>query len=207
MTAIKRTRLSPQDRRTQLLDCAQLIILEQGFNSFTMDGLATAASISNPLVYKYFSSRLALLQELLLREFERYYSQIEHQLARVDDFEQLLVIVVGVNFEEVSRGSIMHILRKQPDVNVAMEARAAKKLNQYGSFLVEELKQHFSLPVAEARTAVAIASGASQAAAEHYSRFGGDKTQLIKDTVQFIICGISGLAKNAASSQTDPRDH
>ena len=49
-----RRRLSPADRRNQLLDSARDIIVQQGLSTLTMEQLATEAGVSNPLIYKYF---------------------------------------------------------------------------------------------------------------------------------------------------------
>ena len=57
-----RRRLSPEDRRNQLLDCARQIILDHGLSTLTMERLATEAGVSNPLIYKYFDTRLHMLQ-------------------------------------------------------------------------------------------------------------------------------------------------
>ena len=56
MNSKKRIRLSPEGRRNQLLDSARDLIQDQGFSGFTMEALATAAGVSNPLVYKYFDT-------------------------------------------------------------------------------------------------------------------------------------------------------
>ena len=55
--AQKRTRMSPEARREQLLDTARGLIVTEGLQPFTMEALARAASVSSPLVYKYFESR------------------------------------------------------------------------------------------------------------------------------------------------------
>ena len=62
MSSKKRTRLSPEGRRNQLLDSARDLLLQEGFSGFTMDALASEAGVSNPLIYKYFDTRLELLQ-------------------------------------------------------------------------------------------------------------------------------------------------
>jgi AcrR family transcriptional regulator len=76
MVVKKRTRLSAEDRRKHLLDCARDLIQESGVSGFTMEALATKADVSNPLVYKYFDTRLELLQELWTREYERFSTSI-----------------------------------------------------------------------------------------------------------------------------------
>ena len=83
MTISKRTRLAPHDRRMQLLDCACTIILDLGLSSLTMEALAREAHVSNPLIYKYFDTRRAVLQELLVRESKRFSTELEVQVTSV----------------------------------------------------------------------------------------------------------------------------
>ena len=70
MTQSVRRRLAPEERRNHLLDCARQIVLDQGLSTLTMERLASEAGVSNPLIYKYFDTRLQLLQELLIREYK-----------------------------------------------------------------------------------------------------------------------------------------
>jgi AcrR family transcriptional regulator len=65
MVQKKRTRLSKEGRRSQLLDTTATIIEDMGFSGFTMETLAKVAGVSNPLVYKYFDSRQEIFKELL----------------------------------------------------------------------------------------------------------------------------------------------
>ena len=47
---------------------------------------------------------------------------------------------------------------------------------------------------AQAEQLVVLASGASQTAAAHYNRYGGDRERMIANTVRFIYGGIHTLA-------------
>jgi AcrR family transcriptional regulator len=190
MTSAKRTRLSPHDRRMQLLDCAQVIIQEQGLSSFTMEALAKQAGVSNPLIYKYFDTRLALLQELLEREFHRFYTNIRNKLNEAKDYVEVVHIVVSVNFDERTNGNILNILRDQPDIRQALVEVEVSESGKLARFLVKALADHYTLTRSQAEEITAMGAGASQAAAEHYSRFGGDKQTLIDNTVKFIFGGI-----------------
>ena len=193
MTAVRRTRLSPHDRRMQLLDCAQTIILERGLSSFTMESLAREAGVSNPLVYKYFATRLAILQELLVRETKRFNTQLQAQVTQAQDYQELITLVVSVNFEQFSNNNIVYILRDQPDVFEAIAVDDRKQSGGMGRFLVQTLADQYTIDRKQAEQMVVLASGASQAAAAHYNRYGGDQAAMINDTVQFIFGGIDAL--------------
>lgn len=186
----KRTRLSPHNRRMQLLDSAAQIIQEKGLSRFTMDALAKHAGVSNPLTYKYFDTRLSLLQELFVREAERFYRDIWERLEKTQQFREFVRIVVAVNFEEVSTGNILGILRNQPDVKDAWKERESVGARKVGRVLVDRMCEAYEITPGKARKMVIMGSGASQAMAERFSRDGGDKENVIDETVQFIFAGI-----------------
>lgn len=193
MTVTKRTRLSAHDRRMQLLDSAQRIIQDKGLSSFTMEALATEAGVSNPLVYKYFDTRLALLQELLTRETDHFNEQLRVAVTGAEDYEELVGIVVSVNFEQFLSSNILNILRGQPDVYAAIAKADTRQSGAMARFLVRSLADQYTVDPKLAEEIVVLASGASQAAAARYDRLGGDRDTMIDNAVRFIFGGITSL--------------
>jgi AcrR family transcriptional regulator len=193
MTVAKRTRLSPHDRRMQLLDCSRTLIQSRGLSSFTMEALAREAGVSNPLVYKYFDTRLAVLQELLARETKRFNAELQGQITDASDYRELVTVVVSTNFDQFSSNNVITILRDQPDVYAAVAEDDKKDRGRMARYLVRALADQYTLSLKQAEQLVVLASGASQAAAAHYNRFGGDRAEMIDDTVEFIFGGIGAL--------------
>ena len=95
----KRTRLTPEARADQLLDCAATMVCQNGLATFTIEGLAAEASVSVPLVYNYFPSRVALLQALLQREYRRFGHRTETAAASAVTFKDIVRVSVRSNFE------------------------------------------------------------------------------------------------------------
>lgn len=190
MASKKRVRLSPQARRTQLLDCAAVFIQRRGLSNFTMDALAKEAGVSNPLIYKYFDTRLELLQELLSREFDAYNEGVRSQLADAENYEDITRIFVALNFEQALKGDILSILRNQPDIRVVIEQQSSVQDRRLGKFLVEKLAESYPMTLKQAEHLVVMASAASQAAAQRYCRSKRNKRKLIDDTVRFIFGGM-----------------
>lgn len=191
----KRTRLSPEARRSQLLDSAKVLIQKEGLSSFTMEALAHEADVSNPLVYKYFDTRLGLLQELLEREYERFSSNLLTQMMSIEEFDNVVRRNVELNFDEAVAGDIIYILRAQPDVQVVIQQSADKNLRKLGAFLIESAQNEYKLNQQQAQQLIAVASGASQAAARHYSRFGGSRSKFVDRTISFIMAGMDAFAE------------
>jgi len=65
-----RQRLSPDQRREQLLDHARRLIVERGMSACSLEEVAVQAGVSKALVYKYFPTRDALLKALVAQEYE-----------------------------------------------------------------------------------------------------------------------------------------
>ena len=189
MNGKKRIRLSPEGRRNQLLDSARDLIQAQGFSGFTMEALATEAGVSNPLVYKYFDTRLELLQELWTREYERYNRNVREQLTKAENFEDIVRLFVNLNFTELSLGEITHILGSQPELREVTKAKQKSNQRGTGLFLVNTVEEMYHLTPSQATHLVVLASGASIEAARHYARYGGSRKKMVEDTVNFILNG------------------
>ena len=192
----KRTRLSPEDRRIQLLESAKALILSKGLSSFTMEGLAREAGVSQPLVYKYFDTRLTLLRELLQRESSQFDSQLREQVSKAKNYDELLRLFVSANFVQFSSSNIVYVLREQPDVFSVIAENDRRQHRATAKFLVKTLADEFALTRQQAEQSVVLASGASQTAAAHYNRYGGDREAMIANTVKFISSGIRALSNS-----------
>ena len=189
MNGKKRIRLSPEGRRNQLLDSARDLIQDQGFSGFTMEALATEAGVSNPLVYKYFDTRLELLQELWTREYERYNRNVREQLTKAENFEDIVRLFVNLNFTELSLGEITHILGSQPELREVTKAKQKSNQRGTGLFLVNTVEEMYHLTPSQASHLVVLASGVSIEAARQYARYGGSRKKMVEDTVNFILNG------------------
>ena len=68
MAHMTRTRLSPTERRAQLLDLGMVLLAERGLDDLSIDVLAEHAGISRGLLYHYFSDKrdfhLAVLRRM-----------------------------------------------------------------------------------------------------------------------------------------------
>ena len=195
MTQSVRRRLSPEDRRNQILDCARQVILEHGLSTLTMERLAAQAGVSLPLIYKYFDTRLQLLQTLLIREYKAFRKSFLAAKTTPGSYRDALRGYVDVNFRQFSDGDILGILLGQADVRKVVDDRARSRS---APFFIKELANEFAIPPRLAEKIVVMASGASIAAAEHYNRIGGDRDAQIDQTVTFILGGIEVLRAQAS---------
>ena len=193
MSSKKRTRLSPEGRRNQLLDSARDLLLKEGFSGFTMDALASEAGVSNPLIYKYFDTRLVLLQDLWAREYESYALSVREELSKAENFDDVVRLFVNLNFKQLSLGGITHILGAQPELHEVTKERQSENVRKTGRFLVNTVEEMYHLKPSQASHVIALASGASIEAARHYARYGGSRKKMVEDTVSFILNGVEAF--------------
>lgn len=186
----QRRRLSPEDRRNQLLDCAQHIIVNQGLSTLTMERLATEAAVSNPLIYKYFDSRLQVLRELLIREYSAFRKSVTKRSEHPGTYQDAVRGYVDINFRQFAGGDVLGVLLRQPDVRAAVQDQ---ERGRYAPFFIKEMAREYKISRKLAQKIVVLASGTSIAAAEHFGRFGGNREQQIDQTVAFIFGGIERL--------------
>lgn len=185
----RRVRLSPHDRKMQLLDSAGQIVLDLGLSKFTIDALAKEAGVSTSLIYKYFDTRIEILQALLARESERFATRLKERLAQSKDYTEVVRLFVKINFEDARAGSLLSMLYSQPDIRRGLDAAEFYWVSQV---LVSRTAEEFGLSEPLARQIVPMGSAASRTAAENFSKASGkqanaDKDQAIDDTVRFIL--------------------
>ena len=63
--------LGPERRRPLILDAARHLFVEHGYRGTSMEGIAEAASVTKPVVYKCYSNKQELFRALLEREEQR----------------------------------------------------------------------------------------------------------------------------------------
>lgn len=76
MNQPKRTNMKPEERRTQLLDCAQYLFFTKGFDDTTMADILSLAGISKGGFYHHFRSKDELLFGVLDRMAETIFGQL-----------------------------------------------------------------------------------------------------------------------------------
>jgi AcrR family transcriptional regulator len=189
----KRTRLTPEARADNLLDAAAALICRNGLATFTMEGLAAEASVSVPLVYNYFSSRVLLLQALLKREYSRFGKRTGVDAANAQTFEEIVRVAVQSNFEHNAPGTVLPMLITQPEIACVIQDELKQNSRNAANFLIERTAKHYQLDLDRARLIVQLSRGAAWAAAEWSGKQTKDQDEMIEMTVDYIIAGIEQL--------------
>lgn len=192
----KRTRLSPEARKNQLLDVSKALILSDGLQSFSLEALARAAAVSSPLIYNYFESRLDTLQTLLVREYTAYASRINEEVANAKTFEEVVRLNIVSNFDHYEPGNIIPILESQPEIAVAIHEQASRNGSTVARYLVRATASTYNLTPRQAELVVSMSSGASIAAAQYASRGRVNRDKAIDAALSYILAGLTQAASN-----------
>ncbi len=73
----RRTRLSEDERRCQLIDAAETVFLDKGFHAATMDDIARQAGMSKKTLYQIFPAKSALFEALILARIAGFTMVVE----------------------------------------------------------------------------------------------------------------------------------
>jgi AcrR family transcriptional regulator len=103
--------LTPELRRSQIMDAASRLIVRQGFLPLPIEALAQEAQSSKALVYTYFPTQYELFNALLEREMKALALGGLETAARVNDLDQSVLLCAMLYFEHVAQyGPLLHIL-------------------------------------------------------------------------------------------------
>ena len=158
-----------------------------------MEGLAAEASVSVPLVYNYFSSRVLLLQALLKREYSRFGKRTGVAASNAQTFRDIVRVSVRSNFEHNAPGTVLPMLITQPEIACVIQDELKQNSKNAANFLIERTAKHYQLDTDRARLIVQLSRGAAWAAAEWSGKQTEDQSEMIEMTVDYIIAGIEQL--------------
>jgi AcrR family transcriptional regulator len=192
----KRTRLSPEVRKSLILDAAAQVVAEEGVSALSMDRLGKTANISKSLVYAYYPSMKELLQTLLKREFTRLRELQDAAAASAETFEQLVRRVTTTYLSYMDeRGLILERLAAEPSLSQHGDPTDFSR-DIAVKHLAKIVYENFGVDMSIALPAVDISFG-MPAAAGNYLIHNDVSRQTIEDiTVTMIIGSIEALSNN-----------
>ena len=88
-----------QDRFDAILDAAQRVFVERGYQAASIAEIARAANISDGLIYRYYDNKRALLDAVLAAFFERILAKLEPAVAAQTGFAAKLRALIKAHLE------------------------------------------------------------------------------------------------------------
>ena len=188
-TSTKRTRLSPKARRDQILDVAKQYIRRQGLQQFSLKQLAVEASVSEPLLFHYFTSRTELLQQLLKREFTGSLKSLNTSLDNAVTLDDIVRIYVAVNYDQAFEGSVINILLAEPEIAVAIEEIRSENERLGQRMLIDTISGELGVTRKKAAMIAIMASSASISAAKFSHEYDVPRADAIQTVIDFAQAG------------------
>ena len=110
-----RARLSPEVRRGQILDAAEVLLIAHGGSPLPLEELARAAQVSKALIYAYFPNQHDLANALLARRMSALLAAGLEDAAALADLLDAAQACARLYFEEVAEaGPVAHIILRDP---------------------------------------------------------------------------------------------
>jgi TetR/AcrR family transcriptional regulator, fatty acid biosynthesis regulator len=198
-----RRRLSPETRRTLILDHTADIVAREGVAQLSIERIGKEAGISKSLVYAYFPNLTVLLRELFQREMRRLRRLQTDAAESADTFEGLVRSVTHVYLGYIAeRGLILERLQAEPSVS-GMHDPTDFARERAVDYLTDIVIAHFDLPLEIARAATDISFGLPASAGAYLHRHNLDLKALEDLTVTMIIGTFINL-KNEYMSRRQP---
>lgn len=136
-------------REHAILDAAQQIMAETGYDAMTMDELAARAHVSKPTLYQYFPSKEAVAVQAiigLMQQSHNYLNGMDDQMPAVLRLENFVRWVLEERFSPfraafgASKTALAPVVRAHPDYQVKFA-----QLVSAVAFLVERAKNENDL--------------------------------------------------------------
>ena len=201
----RRRRLSPEDRREELLDVARGIVEHDGVVACTVDAVSQQAGVTPQLVHKYFGTRSSLLQDLFRREDDRYLANVQENVAEARNFEEVVRVYVTANFDQMSSATAIGRLRLVPELAAIRDERRQAGGRRAEQVLVKAMAAEYPASPQATEFVLRLGSAASieagNLAAQHRDR---DREHDIDNTVRFILAGIREIVGQSAHANAAP---
>jgi AcrR family transcriptional regulator len=112
-----RSRLSPEDRKRQLMEIAGRIVVEDGVHAISIKRIAREAGVSEALAFRYFKSLTDLLAELARNEIAEINAIRRAEIARGENSAARVAASTSAYLREVeARGALLPLLMLVPEV-------------------------------------------------------------------------------------------
>jgi AcrR family transcriptional regulator len=185
----KRTRLSPEARRDQILDAAKQLIVRHGLEAFSIKKLAIEAKVSEPLLFHYFSSRTVMLQQLLARDFARLVASLNASLDGADTIDEVLRVYVAMNYDQYLAESVINLLLGEPDIAAVIEDEVSQNREIREKMLVSTISTSLDVSKKKAAMLALMASSASISAARFAHKYNVEREEAIQAAIKFVRAG------------------
>jgi AcrR family transcriptional regulator len=200
-------RMSPDRRREQILDSAVEFIIARGLSNCTLESVAAQASISKPLIYKYFPRRDDMLKALVEREYGYLRGRGLNVVPRDVPFDDLVQRANLRSMEYLyERGPIMRLLASDRSVAGLVQRQDRDERGGITDYFVKRLMQVYGVPREVASICAIMTVNAPILSARALKRSGISARRAAEIWSEFIIGGNRALQAKFSEAKTRTRE-
>jgi AcrR family transcriptional regulator len=188
-------RMSPEQRREQILDSAVNLIVARGLSSCTLEEVALEARISKPLIYKYFSRLQDLLKAMVEREYQYLRRSGLDVFPRDMPYEEVVRRSTLVAIEYLyERGPIIRLLASDRSVASLAHRQDRDERRNITDYFTRRRMDAFGMPKDVATIVSAMTINAPILSARALKRHGISARRAADVWSEFIIGGNNAIA-------------
>jgi AcrR family transcriptional regulator len=179
-------------RRSQLLDAASAIALENGPTSITVSSVAARAGLSRTSFYDYFSSSSEIVAELITDELNSFTYYLNGKVAAVSAPEEAITAWIEGSLEYVADGR--HLLARALST-IELSVERSSQIGIAHRKMLAPLSTPLSqLGIRDVRQALALIHATTESATRRIEA-GMESASEIESTRIFIIAGLRALQR------------
>jgi len=135
-----------EDTHAGVLDAAYELFCRQGIQRTTMEDVARRAGLSRITVYRRMRSKETLVEQVMLREFRRYFQQFLVDIRRADTVEDRVVVGFVSSLRAVRTNPLIEgLMATEPQLLVpSVLGEGGHTLAVVGQFLAGQLRHEQS---------------------------------------------------------------
>ncbi len=195
-----KSRLPRDERRAQLLVAALEIFTASGYHAASMDEIAERASVSKPVLYQHFPSKLDLYLAVLDLHIDSLVFAIQKAIASTRDNRNRVKATIEAYFGFIEGEGEAFRLLFESDMSVEPQVRERLERMSYDCAVAVSavISADTGLPKDESMILAIGLIGCAQITARHWLEKGGkiDRTQASTLISSLLWRGISGFPLN-----------
>jgi AcrR family transcriptional regulator len=192
-----KSRLPRDERRAQLLVAALEIFTSSGYHAASMDEIAERASVSKPVLYQHFPSKLDLYLAVLDLHIDSLVFAIQKAIASTRDNRNRVKATIEAYFGFIEGEGEAFRLLFESDMSVEPQVRERLERMSYDCAVAVSavISADTGLPKDESMILAIGLIGCAQITARHWLEKGGkiDRTQASALIASLLWRGISGF--------------
>lgn len=192
-----KSRLPRDERRAQLLVAALEIFTASGYHAASMDEIAERASVSKPVLYQHFPSKLDLYLAVLDLHIDSLVFAIQKAIASTRDNRNRVKATIEAYFGFIEGEGEAFRLLFESDMSVEPQVRERLERMSYDCAVAVSavISADTGLPKDESMILAIGLIGCAQITARHWLEKGGkiDKSQASALIASLLWRGISGF--------------